>query len=354
VKLPNRKKTYSHTLLVDGDSLLKTAYFGAKNLYNKDVHIGGIFQFLTMLRKIIKEYRFDRVYVFWDGRFSGRLRYDIYKEYKSNRGKDFYNETPPSDPDLYIQKERVMSYCEELFIRQYKDEIVEADDSIAYYVSKIKENEKVVILSNDRDLCQLIDDRVGMYVLNLRTIVTKDNYLKYFDHHPTNLKLIKMISGDNSDNIKGIQGISEKTIKKYFPEIVEKTLTLENIISKIDTIQNERKNRLKTLDNIINRVTVGVQGKDIYDINEKLINLKNPLLTESSKEELDYLFETTIDPEGREVKNVINMMIEDGLMMALPGGRDGYINFLQPFLRIIKKEKNYYLKTKTEKDEKSV
>ena len=143
-------------------------------------------------------------------------------------------------------------------------------------------------------------------------------------------------------------------MKKYFPEIVEKTLTLENIISKIETIQTERKNRLKTLDNIINKVTVGVQGNDIYDINEKIINLKKPLLTESSKGELDYLFGTTIDPEDRETKNVINMMIEDGVMMALPGGRDGYINFLQPFLRIIKKEKNYYLKTKTEKDEKSV
>ena len=354
MKLPNKKKSYTHTLLVDGDSLLKTAYFGAKNLYNKDVHIGGIFQFLTILRKVIKEYRFDRVYVFWDGRFSGRLRYDIYKEYKSNRDKDFYNEQPPSDPDLYLQKERVMSYCEELFIRQFKDDIVEADDSIAYYVSKLKEDEKVVILSNDRDLCQLIDDRVGIYLLNKKTIVTKDNYLRYFDHHPTNLKLIKIISGDNSDNIKGIQGIQEKTLIKYFPELMEKTLTLENIISKIDNIQNERKNRLKTLDNIINKVTVGVQGKDIYDINEKIINLKTPLLTESSKEELDYLFETTIDPEDRETKNVINMMIEDGLMMALPGGRDGYISFLQPFLRIIKKEKKHYLKTKKEKDEKSV
>ena len=59
MKIPSKKKKYSHTLLVDGDSLLKTAYFGAKNLYNKDIHIGGIFQFLTMLRKIIKEYRFD-------------------------------------------------------------------------------------------------------------------------------------------------------------------------------------------------------------------------------------------------------------------------------------------------------
>ena len=62
----------------------------------------------------------------------------------------------------------------------------------------------------------------------------------------------------------------------------------------------------------------------------------------SSKTELDELFETPIDPEDRTTKNVIKMMLEDGLTMAIPGGRDGYINFLTPFLRIIKKEKNYF------------
>jgi hypothetical protein len=51
-----------------------------------------------------------------------------------------------------------------------------------------------------------------------------------------------------------------------------------------------------------------------------------------------------MDPDGRNIKNVINMMIEDGIMWAIPGGREGYINFLQPFLSIIKKEKNYYKK----------
>ena len=339
---PTKRKKYTTTLLVDGDSLLKTAYHGAKNLYYKENHIGGIFQFLTMLRKCLNEHRYDRVLVFWDGRFSGRLRYDIYKDYKSNRDKDFYNETPPSEPELFIQKERVIQYCEELFIRQYKDPIIEADDGIAYYCSKIKPNEKIVVVTNDRDLLQLLDDRVGVYIINLRKIVTTSNYNEHFSHHHTNLKLLKILSGDNSDNIKGIKGISEKTIIKYFPEFVTKTLTLEYIISKIEDIQSERKTRLKTLDNIINKVTVGVQGSDIYEINEKIINLKKPLLTESSKTELDDLFETPIDPEDRTTKNVIKMMLEDGLTMAIPGGRDGYINFLTPFLRIIKKEKNYY------------
>ena len=342
---PTKRKKYTNTLLVDGDSLLKTAYHGAKNLYYKETHIGGIYQFLTMLRKCLNEYRYDRVFVFWDGQFSGRLRYDIYKDYKSNRDKDFYNETPPSEPELFIQKERVIQYCEELFIRQYKDKIIEADDGIAYYCSQIKEDEKIVIVTNDRDMLQLIDERVGVYVINLKKIVTIDNYNQNFNHHYSNVMLLKMLSGDNSDNIKGIKGVSEKTLLKYFPEFSTKSLTLNDIFSKIESIQSERKNRLKTLDNIKNKVTVGIQGDDIFTINEKIINLKNPLLTESSKEELDNLFCTPIDPEDRTTKNVIRMMLEDGLTMAIPGGRDGYINFLQPFLRIIKKEQSYFTKT---------
>ena len=290
MKFPDKKKKFKKTLVVDGDSLIKTAYHGAKDLYYKDTHIGGIFQFLTMVRKMMNEYKFDRVYVFWDGQFSGRLRYDIYKEYKSNRDKDFYVEQPPSDLELYLQKERVISYCEELFIRQYRDDITEADDCIGYYVQNMSEDEKVVIMSNDRDLCQLISEKVGVYVLNLKKIVTQDNYLTYFNHHPSNLKLIKIITGDNSDCIKGIQGVSEKTLVNFFPEISEKTLTLEYIFSKIVTIQNERKNRLKSLDNILNKVTKGSQKDKIYEVNEKIINLKKPLLNESTKNELDYIF----------------------------------------------------------------
>ncbi len=344
MSIPTKRKKYSNTLLIDGDSLLKTAYHGAKNLYYKENHIGGIFQFLTMLRKCLNEHRYDRVLVFWDGQFSGRLRYDIYKDYKSNRDKDFYNETPPSEPELYIQKERVFQYCEELFIRQYQDTIIEADDGIAYYCQKIKENEKIVIVTNDRDMLQLLDERVGIYVINLRKIITINNFSDYFNHHYSNVKLIKILSGDNSDNIKGIKGVSEKTLIKHFPEITQKSLTLTDILSKIEDIQKERKNRLKTLDNIINKVTVGLQGENIFEVNNKIIDLKKPLLTDSSKEELNHLFNSTIDPEDRTTKNVIKMMLDDGLTMAIPGGRDGYINFLQPFLRIIKKEKNNFLK----------
>tara|TARA_Y100000385_G_scaffold199225_1_gene206318 strand:- start:1471 stop:2514 length:1044 start_codon:yes stop_codon:yes gene_type:complete len=339
------KKRYKHTLLVDGDALIKTAYHGASNLYYNGEHIGGLFQFFSLLRKVITENRFDRVFIFWDGQFSGRLRYDIYPEYKQNRDKDFYNQSEPKEPELFIQKERVKLYAEELFLRQYEDEVCEADDCIAYYCNQVKEDEKIVILTNDRDMCQLIGDRVAIYVLNKRKIVSKNNYKEYFDHHQENSALIKIITGDASDNIKGVKGVKEKTLLKYFPELADKKLTLDEIFNKIETIQSERKKRLKTLDNILNGVTDGSQKERLFEINKKIINLKKPIITEECVENLETIIESPVDPEDRNTKNVLKMMLEDGFVMAIPGGRDGYIEYLRPFLSIIKKEKKYFNQT---------
>ena len=73
-------------LLVDGNSLFKRSILGAKNVFNRDgIHIGGIYQFITVLRKLIDENLYHHVFVFWDGELSGQLRYNLYKDYKSNR-----------------------------------------------------------------------------------------------------------------------------------------------------------------------------------------------------------------------------------------------------------------------------
>ena len=53
---------------------------------------------------------------------------------------------------------------------------------------------------------------------------------------------------------------------------------------------------------------------------------------------------TTIDPEGREIKNVIKMMMEDGFFKFLPKGDNNWVNFLTPFLKLTRKEKKNYKK----------
>ena len=92
----NGKSKITNTLLVDGNALYKRSFIGARDEYNKDgEHIGGVYQFLTVLRKLMNENIYQKVFVFWDGEFSGKLRYNIYKDYKIKRGKDFINGTKP-------------------------------------------------------------------------------------------------------------------------------------------------------------------------------------------------------------------------------------------------------------------
>ena len=86
---------------------------------------------------------YHRVYVFWDGNFSGKLRYDIYEPYKSARGKDYINGTQPIDESELNQRRIIWDYLNELCIRQLKDEVIEGDDFIAYYCLTKKKNEKI-------------------------------------------------------------------------------------------------------------------------------------------------------------------------------------------------------------------
>ncbi len=332
-----------NTLLVDGNSLFKTGFFGAKNQFNKHgQHIGGLYQFLTMLRKILSEDLYHRVYVFWDGNFSGKLRYDIYEPYKSGRGKDYANGTQPIDEDELNQRILVWEYLNEMYVRQIKDEIIESDDFIAYYCLTKQENETITIVSNDRDFCQCISKDVKLYLLDRKEYVDMFNFSSYFCYHQSNSVLVKTMTGDNSDSIYGIKGLKEKTLLNLFPEIANQEVTLDYIIDRAKTLQEERiankKKPLMILTNIINKVTSGPQKDKIYEINERLVNLKRPFMTDNGIRELEHLIEGTLDSSGRQLKNVFIMMERDGLDEAF-GFR--YADFMVPFKKLIDRETNF-------------
>jgi DNA polymerase-1 len=331
-----------NTLLVDGNALFKRAFAGAKDEYNsKGEHIGGVYQFLTLLRKLLTEDLYHRVYVFWDGNFSGKLRYDIYEPYKSGRGKDYKNGTQPVDEEELKQRKLIWEYLNELYVRQLKDEVIEGDDFIAYYCLTKKPNEKVTICTNDRDMAQLISEDVRIYFLDLKNYVDNSNFISYFCYKLENAALIKTMIGDNSDTIKGIKGLGVKTLLTLFPELTERELSINEIISIAKEKQEERlKNKQKplaVLGNIINSVTEGVQGKRIYEINDKLVNLKRPMLTEDGIRELEQLIDGTLDSSGRDIKKVLMYMERDGLDKSI--GEVRYPEYLIPFKKLIEREK---------------
>lgn len=339
-----------NTLLVDGNALFKVGFFGAKDEYNwRGEHIGGIYQFLTVLRKLLNENLYHRVYVFWDGRLSGKMRYDIYNAYKSDRGKDYINGTQPIDENEIRQKRRIRSYLEELCIRQLMHEFVEADDFIGYYCSKVESNELITICTNDRDLSQLISDKVRIYFCDLKSYVDKANYSSYFCHHQANVVLIKTIIGDTSDSIKGVKGVKEKTLLTHFPELKERKVTLQEIITGATEQQQKRleakKPPLLALDNIIHGKTDGIQGDKLYNINQRLVDLTYPLMTEDAISELQDLQSGYFDVEERGIKNVLVFMKQDGLDKTI--GIERYAEYLLPFKKLIDREIRQTNKTDT-------
>ena len=329
------------TLVVDGNALFKRGFSATKHEYNeKGEPIGGVYQFLTVLRKIIEENLYHKVFVFWDGKFSGKMRWELYKDYKGNRNKDYENGTEPEDQNEILQRQMVFNYLEELYIRQLFDETVEADDFIAYYCKAKRDTEKITVVTSDRDLCQLVHENVRMYMIDLKDYVYVKNFKEVMGYHHENVATIKILCGDNSDNIKGVKRLKQATLFKHIPEFIERKVTLDEAINIAKKLQQERldnkKSKLAVLDNIIEGNTDGVQGNELYEINRRLVDLSTPLIHEQALNEVNQLIISPLS-DDRSIKNAYRMLKEDGLDKYL--GQHRYENFLLPFKKLMEREK---------------
>jgi DNA polymerase-1 len=162
------------TLLVDGNNLTKVGFHGVKDFFHNGKHVGAVWHFLNTLRKFIEDYNYDKVVVMWDGDDNSSSRKIIYPQYKENRRGD----TNEFKIDSFNeQKERIKQYLEEMFVRQILVDNNEADDLIAYYC-QISENEFKTIFSGDKDLTQLISDKVEIYSPNNKRFYRKGDSIK--------------------------------------------------------------------------------------------------------------------------------------------------------------------------------
>lgn len=367
-----KKEKEFNTLLVDGSNILELSLVDKKISSNGKI-IGPLFQFLLQLKIMLKKGNFRYVYVFWDNLSAGLYRYILNSEYKSNRDKNFivddglsdymkefnanikrmqnyiFNKKKKEKTDqqkkdkeiFYEQREIIMSCLEELFVRQVVCDKVEADDLIGYYVKNKKPNERIVIMSNDRDLTQLIADDVIIYIQSTKKFINKKNHTEEMGYYYENVLLKKMICGDASDSIKGIKGVGEITLFKNFPQLKERKVELEEIIDGARKINEERaklkQKPLQWAKNIVEGITEGAQGDRIYEINKKIIDLKNPLMTDEAKEIMDSMMYAPIDPEGRSYDNLYKILCDAGVDDLKDPTR--FSNFFIEYAYLIDKEK---------------
>lgn len=370
-----------YTLIVDGTNLMKIAMIDPK-INNEGIHYGGVFQFLLQLKILLQKKDFDYVYVFFDDEDSGILRYEIYNDYKANRDKNYaqhsdglsdymkafnanlkamqqaiygkktkkYKDSETLDKErvekenFIREREILMKYFNELYIRWIFDDKTEGDDLIAYYVLNKKPNDRVVIVSADEDLTQLLSDTVCIYNPRLKKFVSNKNFKEIRGYIHENVVIKKILCGDTSDNIGNIDGVSEKRLFELIPEIKERPITIKEIKERAQQeIEERKKNKKKPLkwhENIVNGVSKRNYNGDFYEINNKIINLSMPLLTEEAKEELDTMMYTPMDPEGRSFSNLYSYIVEDNIADLV--NNDKFSSFFSTFKGLIDKENKRY------------
>ena len=167
-----------------------------------------------------------------------------------------------------------------------------------------------------------------------KKLITKNNFRELFGYNFKNSLLVKCFEGDTSDNIGGIEGIGLKTILKFFPRFADEEYDIDRIIS--ESVELYKNKKLKTLEKIIG-------SRRIFERNKKLMDLKEPFLTEESIDELNELRDCVIytndNFNDRSITNAMKMMIKDGYSKHV--FNNDMETFFKPFYRLVTKEKEY-------------
>ena len=276
-------------LMIDGLNLF-FRNFAMMNMVNPNgVHIGGLGGFFRSLGAEIRRVQPTQVYVIFDGAGSANARKNLLPEYKSGRDLqritnwDAFDDLEDEHDAKVDQMVRIIQYLKTLPVKTVTLPKVEADDIIAYMADIIptKPEDKVFIVSSDKDFLQLVNENVIVYRPMEKEFYTEETIREKYNMHPQNFIIHKTLLGDNSDKVKGVKGLGEKGLFKKFPEITEKILTLDDVYNICEK---------KYKDHVVYARII--QHFSDLERNYKIMDLSNPMLDENDKEYLTKVVKT--------------------------------------------------------------
>jgi DNA polymerase-1 len=229
----------SELYLVDGSGFIFRAYYAMAysnrgHMTNPEgVPVSAVYGFTNMLFKLLRDYHSPYMAVIFDAaRYN--FRNEIYADYKANR-----DETPA---DLIPQFPLIREATQAFDIPALELEGYEADDLIATYTKLARaQGKKVVIVSSDKDLMQLVGEGVRMLDPMKDKWIGRDEVIEKFGLGPEHVVDIQALAGDSTDNVPGVPGIGVKTAA----QLIEEFGSLEVLLERAGEIkQNKRRESL--------------------------------------------------------------------------------------------------------------
>ena len=221
-------------ILIDGNNLMfrsyyATAYSGSIMKNSKGFPTNALYGFTNMINKIINEEKPTKILVAFD---KGKtFRHDNYHEYKAGR-----IEMPSELKQQFVVAKELL---DAMGIKYFEIDGYEADDIIGTFANMItnSDNYEGIIISSDRDLLQLINNKIKVKLLKNKDYIMMDEntFLDMYGIEPNKIIDLKGLEGDSSDNIPGVKGIGEKTALKLLQEYG----SIENLYVNLDKIKGK-------------------------------------------------------------------------------------------------------------------
>ncbi|MBE9552438.1 MAG: DNA polymerase I, partial [Proteobacteria bacterium] len=246
-----------HVYLVDGSGFIFRAFHGLPPMTRPDgTPVKAVYGFVTMLMKLLSETDADHIAIIFDAKRKN-FRNDIYPEYKAHR--------PPPPDELIPQFALIREAVEAFNLPAIQMEGYEADDLIATYAKQaVAVGADVTVVSSDKDLMQLVSDKVIMYDAMKNREIDAAGVVEKFGLGPDKVVDIQALAGDSSDNVPGVPGIGVKTAA----QLIEEYGDLDAVLARAGEIKQPKRR-----ENLI-------EHAELARISRELVRLKDDVPVE--------------------------------------------------------------------------
>jgi len=264
---------------IDFNNILFNSYYGDKLVNSNGINVNAIRQFFFKLKSLKDSLEPDYIIMANDIGRDKTFRRKLYKPYKAQR--------KPADPDVITQLRYASQIAALLGYPFINNELYEADDILGMISRYTQENDMdMIIASSDKDLYQLIDDNVYIFSPRGKELIDRGWLHDRYNLTPSQWIELKVLQGDRSDNIPGVNGVGEATALKLLHEYN----SIENIYSHLNSIKPSLRECLKT-------------GYDNLNLTRELVTI----VTDYTKIEFS---SSMIENTGRYVKELYDLLEE--------------------------------------------
>ncbi len=279
-------------LLIDGNSIMNRAFYGimsSKMLMTDDgKYTNALYGFLSILFKNLEEVKPDYILVAFDSKTAANVRKQKYEGYKKSRHK--------MPEELAQQMPEIKEILDSMNIKHLEMDDYEGDDILGSCAKQFtSDNVEAYILSGDRDLFQLIDDKIIVRIPRTKMkkteteIYDKAKVIEEYGLTPEELIELKALMGDSSDEIPGVPGVGPKTAT----ELLKQYRTISKLYEALENDENNEVFKPNLRKKMLDNKHLAEISKEIGKINVEAplpYNLENLKIKEWNNEKVVELF----------------------------------------------------------------